>query len=129
MLFGSSARVSELIDATLEGVIKGKRLTVRERQELHENHARNASGWIEPVVGVVDSAPAQTAGRAFARHLICCDQEAETPFVATVRDKAEIGAARQRGTTLNVFVAGVGRFVCSRFVPCSASTRTPVMPV
>src|SRR4029077_20781797 len=57
---------------------------------------RDAAARIGPEMGVVDSAPAQAAGRAFARHLICCDQEAETPFVATVRDKAEICAARQR---------------------------------
>src|ERR1700719_1398434 len=98
MLFGSSARVSELIDATLEGVIKGKRLTVRERQELHENHARNASGRIEPVVGVVDSAPAQATGRPFAGDRICRDQESEPPLVAPIGNEREVVAAfRDRG--------------------------------
>src|SRR6266540_6902337 len=57
--------------------------------------ARNAAALVDPEIGVVDATPAQAAGGALAGHLIGRDQETQAPFVATVRDKAEVRAARQ----------------------------------
>src|SRR5262245_28367423 len=91
--FSSATRISEVVDAALEDVVKSKRLTVREREELRQNHTCNAADRVEPIVGIVDSTPAQAASRSLARHSVGGDQESEPPFVAPVGDEREIVAA------------------------------------
>jgi len=96
--FRSARRISELIDAALEGVVERKRLAVGEREELHQNHTCNAAHRVEPIVGIVDSAPAQAAGGPFAGDRVGGDQESEPPFIAPVGNEREIIATlRERG--------------------------------
>src|SRR6516164_9629107 len=89
-------RVHELIGAALERIVDGERLGVSERQILHHDHAADPAIWIDPKVRVVDAAPTQAAWRALAGYLIRRDEEAETPLVAAIRDKSEVGAAWER---------------------------------
>ena len=44
----SPGRVGELVHAALEGVVEGERLAIRERQELHQDHAGDAARRVEP---------------------------------------------------------------------------------
>src|SRR3954447_23914428 len=80
----SALRGGQLIDATFEAVVERERLAVRKRQELHQDHAGDAAGPVDPEVGVVDAAPAQRAGGSLARNRVGRDLEAEAPLVATV---------------------------------------------
>src|SRR5262245_59314241 len=83
----------DLVDAALERIVKSQRLAVRERQKLHHDRTGDAPGRVEPIVGIVDAAPAQAAGGALAGDRIGRDKEGEAPLVATVGDEREIFAA------------------------------------
>jgi hypothetical protein len=49
------------------------------------------------IIGVVDAAPAQAAGRTFAGDVRRRDQAAEVPLVAAVVDEREIAAPPGQG--------------------------------
>ena len=91
----SAGGVSELIDPALEGIVERQRLAIGEGKELHQDHAGDAAGGVEPEIGVVDPAPAQGAGRPLAGDRVGGDLEAQAPLVAAVGDEREVVAARR----------------------------------
>src|SRR5438046_526735 len=68
-------RAGELIGAALEGIVDRERPGIGKRQELHQDHAGDAAARVDPEIGVVDAAPAETAGRTLAARLVDGDQE------------------------------------------------------
>src|SRR5258705_9380089 len=81
------------IDTAFEGIIQRQRLGIGERQELHVDDTGYPALAVDPVIGVVDPAPAQAARRALAGDRIGRDQEAKPPLVTPIGYEGKIGAA------------------------------------
>jgi hypothetical protein len=70
---------------------------VRERQQLHQDHAGDVARRIDPEIGVGEAGPGEAAGAAAFRRLGGVDQEAEPPFLHHVRIEIDVvGRDRRR---------------------------------
>src|ERR1700738_5425564 len=73
-------RIEPGIDAALEARERFQAFLVRERQELHQDHAADVTRRVDPKVSVGEPGPGEAAGAAPFRCPGGVDQEAEPPL-------------------------------------------------
>src|SRR2546425_5358439 len=91
----------ELFRSRLELPEQVDRCVVVEREDLREEDAGDASGAVDPEVGVREPGPGQASGRATGRKLLGVDQEAQAPLQGDSREQLDVvGERRNRASEL-----------------------------
>src|SRR5258708_25869895 len=80
-----AAGIEPGVNAVLKTCKSFQTLVVRERQQLHQDHAGDVAGRIDPEIGVGEARPGEAAGAAAFRGLGGGAQEAQPPLFHHVR--------------------------------------------
>src|SRR5579862_1686667 len=68
------------VNGAFEPIEQAKNRWIGERQDLRHQNAGDLFLWIEPVIGIEQASPCQTAGGTGAGNVLCVDQERQAPF-------------------------------------------------